>query len=61
MDYFYKPPLQRTDECTKLEENYVNCLMQKALNDKVAGNKCVLNSVSRRGTPIDMGFISLWL
>jgi hypothetical protein len=45
MDYFYKPPLQRDDECQALEDNYMNCLMQKALKDKVLVNKCVLDSV----------------
>jgi hypothetical protein len=35
MDYFYAPPLQRDDECAALEDNYMNCLMQKALKDKV--------------------------
>ena len=46
MDYFYKPPLQRTDECTALETNYINCLMQKALNDNTKKNYCKLDSVS---------------
>ena len=45
MDYFYAPPLQRDDECAALEDNYMNCLMQKALKDKVFVNKCVLDSV----------------
>ena len=45
MDLFYRPPLQRNDECEKLEENYMNCLYQKALNDKVYTNTCVLDSV----------------
>ena len=45
MDYFYAPPLQRDDECTALEDNYMNCLLQKALKDKVFVNKCVLDSV----------------
>ena len=45
MDFFYKPPLQRDDECKALDTNYVNCLMQKALNDKVANNICNLDSV----------------
>ena len=45
MDQFYKPPLQRHDECDVLEENYVNCLLQKALKDKVGSNKCVLDSI----------------
>ena len=42
---FYKPPLQRLDECLILDENYMNCLMQKALKDNVMVNKCVLDSV----------------
>ena len=45
MDYFYVPPLQRDDECQALEDNYMNCLMQKAMQDKVLVNKCVLDSV----------------
>ena len=45
MDYFYAPPIQRDDECAALEENYMNCLMQKALKDNVVVNKCVLSSV----------------
>ena len=45
MDIFYKPPLQRPDECRALEENYMNCLMQKALKDKVLTNKCVMDSL----------------
>ena len=45
MDIFYKPPMQRADECKALEENYMNCLMQKALKDKVLVNRCVLDSV----------------
>lgn len=45
MDLFYKPPLQRPDECTALEENYMNCLFQKALRDRVQNNRCVLDSI----------------
>ena len=45
MDIFYKPPLQRPDECRALEENYMNCLLQKALKDKVMNNRCVLDSI----------------
>ena len=45
MDLFYKPPLQRPDECEALEENYINCLMQKALRDNVQTNRCSLDSV----------------
>lgn len=46
MDYFYKPPAQHPLECKALEKNYMNCLMQKALNDNVQANKCFLNNVS---------------
>ena len=35
MDLFYKPPLQSKSECMALEKNYMNCLMQKAIKDKV--------------------------
>ena len=45
MDLFYKPPLQRPDECKTLEINYMNCLMQKALKDKVTTNRCVMDSI----------------
>ena len=45
MDLFYKPPLQRPDECSALEENYMNCLLQKAMRDKVLTNRCVLDSI----------------
>ena len=45
MDFFYKPPMQRPDECAALEENYVNCLMQKALKDRVLNNRCVMDSI----------------
>ena len=45
MDIFYKPPLQRHDECAALEENYMNCMMQKALRDNVLTNRCVMDSI----------------
>ena len=45
MDYFYVPPNQRPQECQKLDENYMNCLVQKAMKDRVFTNKCVLDSV----------------
>ena len=45
MNIFYKPPLQRKVECRALEENYMNCMFQKALKDKVMVNRCVLDSV----------------
>ena len=45
MDYFYAPPKQYVDECKALELNYMNCLMQKAVKDRVFINKCVLDSV----------------
>ena len=45
MDQFYKPPLQRPDECRTLEINYMNCMLQKALKDKVMTNKCVMDSI----------------
>lgn len=46
MDYFYKPPAQHPLECKALEKNYMNWLMQKALNDNVQANKCILSNVS---------------
>ena len=45
MDTFYKPPMQRNSECKALEDNYMNCLFQKALKDNVMVNRCVLDSV----------------
>ena len=45
MDFFYRPPSQRKDECDALEENYINCLMQKAIKDRVVTNKCVMDSI----------------
>ena len=45
MDTFYKPPMQRHSECKALEDNYMNCLFQKALKDNVMVNRCVLDSV----------------
>ena len=45
MDLFYKPPLQRPDECSALEENYMNCLLQKAMRDRVLTNRCVMDSI----------------
>ena len=45
MDLFYKPPMQRPDECKVLEENYINCLVQKSQKDYVFNNRCVLDSV----------------
>ncbi len=45
MDLFYKPPLQRPDECAALEENYMNCLLQKAMRDRVFNNRCVMDSI----------------
>ena len=45
MDTFYKPPVQRRVECGALEDNYMNCLFQKAMQDKVFVNRCVLDSV----------------
>ena len=45
MDFFYQAPTQRPKECNKLEENYMNCLMQKAMRDNVLTNKCILDSV----------------
>ena len=45
MNIFYVPPLERPDECKALEENYMNCLMQKAMKDKVFTNRCVMDSL----------------
>ena len=45
MDLFYKPPQQRLDECAALEENYMNCLLQKAMRDRVFNNRCVMDSI----------------
>ena len=45
MDLFYKPPLERFDECQALEDNYMNCMFQKALRDKVMNNRCNMDSI----------------
>lgn len=45
MDIFYKTPMQRPDECAVLETNYINCLLQKAMKDRVTNNKCVMDSI----------------
>jgi len=45
MDLFYVPPLQRPDECQALEENYMNCMVQKSMKDRVLTNRCVLDSI----------------
>lgn len=45
MDFFYKPNSARPDECKALEENYMNCMLQKALKDRVMTNKCVMDSI----------------
>ena len=45
MDFFYKPPQERPDECAALEENYMNCLLQKALKDRVVSNRCRMDSI----------------
>lgn len=45
MDLFYKPPLERPDECQALEDNYINCMFQKALKDRVLTNKCIMDSI----------------
>ena len=45
MDFFYKPPQEGADECEALEENYMNCLMQKSLKDRVFANRCKLDSI----------------
>lgn len=45
MDFFYKPPMQRPDECKALEDNYMNCMVQKSLKDRVMTNRCVMDSI----------------
>jgi hypothetical protein len=45
MDFFYKPPLQRDDECTALDQNYMSCLLQKAINDRVSVNRCHMSNI----------------
>mmetsp|Transcript_33608 Transcript_33608/g.51761 ORF Transcript_33608/g.51761 Transcript_33608/m.51761 type:complete len:168 (-) Transcript_33608:58-561(-) len=45
MDMFYRPPVQRQSECRSLEDNYMNCLFQKALKDKVTKNNCKLDGI----------------
>ena len=45
MNIFYKPPLQAKLECDGLEDNYINCIVQKAIRDNVLVNRCNLDSV----------------
>ena len=45
MDFFYKPPIERPDECEVLERNYMNCMLQKALKDRVYNNRCNMESI----------------
>ena len=45
MDFFYRPPIERADECEALETNYMNCLLQKSMKDRVFNNKCVMDSI----------------
>ena len=45
MDFFYKPPAERPDECKELEKNYMTCLLQKAMKDRVMTNKCNMDSI----------------
>ena len=45
MDFFYKPPIERPDECEVLERNYMNCMLQKALKDRVFTNRCNMESI----------------
>lgn len=33
MDIVYKPPMDKDDECSMLERNYVNCLYEKSKKD----------------------------
>ena len=45
MDIFYRPPAQRVDECADLEENYMNCMLQKAMGDKTFKNMCKVEAI----------------
>ena len=45
MDIGYRPPSQRPDECHALEQNYMNCIYQKAVNDNVFSNKCIMDNI----------------
>lgn len=44
-DTFYQKPSQGRPECQALEKNYINCLIQKGLKDKLPGNMCHLESI----------------
>jgi hypothetical protein len=44
-DIFYVPPKQRTNECRYLEKNYLACIFQKALKDRVSNSFCDLQGV----------------
>ena len=45
MDMFYKPPMEAPRECQSLENNYMNCLFQKVMKDRVQSNNCKLDAI----------------
>jgi hypothetical protein len=44
-DIFYIPPSQKAVECRYLERNYLSCIMQKAMKDRLTNPICDLQGV----------------
>ena len=44
-DIFYIPPKQTRVECRYLERNYLSCIMQKAMKDRITNPVCDLQGV----------------
>ena len=44
-DIFYIPPRQKAAECRYLEKNYISCILQKALKDRISSPVCDLSGV----------------
>lgn len=44
-DIFYVPPTQNSVECRYLEKNYISCIMQKAMKDRLTNPICDLQGV----------------
>ena len=44
-DIFYVPPKQKRVECQYLEKNYISCIVQKAMKDRISNPVCDLHGV----------------
>lgn len=44
-DIFYVPPKQKRVECQYLEKNYISCIIQKAMKDRIGSPVCDLHGV----------------